>query len=162
MRLNIGCGEYYAKGWTNVDCTREDDGPQPDVVASADSLPFEDESAEKIYTGHFFEHISLDGIPAVLKEFDRVLKKDGQLLIVGPDLDRAISDFPDMVAPILNGEGRWEGDAHLWESRETTMVDILRENGWNAEPLPIASTDDTAWPITSKIGWQFAIEVTKR
>lgn len=161
MRVNLGCGEFYAQGWTNVDRTRADGGPQPDVLASAESLPFEDGSVTVLYAGHVFEHIALDDIPAVLSEVRRVLVDHGVFFVVGPDLDRALESYPEAVNDILYGGCRWEGDEHLWESRESTMVDILQDNGWKTFPVPIAEVDDEAWPVTSKIGWQFAIVCTK-
>lgn len=157
MKVNIGCGEFYAQGWTNVDRTKVEGGPQPDIVASADDLPFEDGDVEYLYAGHVLEHIDIKGIPAILAEFARVLSEDGTLLVVGPDLDRARESHPEAVEGILHGDCRWEGDEHLWESRESTMLDLLEASGWATHPLPIEKVDDTFWPLTSKIGWQFAI-----
>lgn len=161
MKLNIGCGEYYADGWTNVDMTKVDGGPQPDVVAPAHDLPFRKSSATQVYAGHVLEHIALEDVPAVLDEFKRVLRKNGQLLVVGPDLDRALASFPEEVETIRHGGNRWEGDKHLWESTETQTVELLHTAGWDTTTIPIADVDLDVWPVTSLIGWQFAILATK-
>lgn len=161
MKLNIGCGDFYAQGWTNVDQVKIDGGPQPDVIASAEKLPFRKSSTTHVYAGHVLEHIALEDIPAVLKEFDRVLRKAGLLMLVGPDLDRALQSYPGMVDAIRNGGCRWEGDKHLWESTETKTLEILRENGWTVTAIPIEDVDEDVWPVVSKIGWQFAILATR-
>lgn len=161
MKVNIGCGEFYAEGWTNVDRTKVEGGPQPDIVASADSLPFEDGSIDYLYAGHVLEHIDLADIPSILAEFSRVLSEDGTLLVVGPDLDRALESYPEAVDDIRYGGCRWEGDEHLWESRESTMESLLEDSGWSTQPVDINEVDDSFWPLTSKIGWQFAILAAK-
>lgn len=159
--INVGCGEFRADGWINIDMTSEDGGPQPDIQASADDLPFEDKSVHRIYAGHVLEHISLDAVPEVLKEFKRVLADDGILAIVGPDLTRAEESFPDEIDNIKYGADRWAGDVHLWDSRESTMLSILLENGWAVEAVPIESDALNDWPVASRIGWQFAVMATQ-
>lgn len=151
MRLNLGCGEFPAAGWVNVDCHA---GLKPDVVADLAALPFPNDAAEMIYAGHVFEHVARDRLPDVLAEIARVL--DGPLMVVGPDLTRAEQDWPEMVDEIKAGAGRWPGDAHLWDSREDIMLELLRDAGFTADPLPVASVTGE-WPVTSRIGWQFAI-----
>lgn len=156
MKVNLGCGEFYAEGWTNVDRTEEEDGPQPDVIASATDLPFPDGSVSQLYAGHVLEHVALETVPDILAEIKRVLSPEGMLMIVGPDIDRARESYPEAVEGILHGDCRWEGDEHLWESRESTVVDLLNEGGWFALPIPITDVKPE-WPVTSRIGWQFAI-----
>lgn len=159
MKLNLGCGEYPATGWVNIDL-RDHDGPTPDVIADLADLPFPDCSAEAVYAGHVFEHVALDDLPAVLAEINRVMALDAVLMVVGPDLDRAEADWPERIRDIVHGAGRWPGDAHLWDSREPLMLRLLVDNGWAANPLPIVEVPST-WPVTSRIGWQFAIEATR-
>lgn len=160
MRLNLGCGAFPADGWVNVDL--RDDGPQPDVIADITDLPFEDNEAAAVYAGHVFEHIDLGDIAAALAEVDRVLAPDGVLMVVGPDLDRAESEFPDAVPDIVHGHPNPErpGEAHLWDSREALMLRLLIDNGWDAHTLPIVAVP-SSWPVVSRIGWQFAIEATR-
>lgn len=155
MKINLGCGEFRAEGWVNVDIYNGD-GPLPDIVASAYNMPFDDNSVTHLYAGHFLEHIALEDLPLILTEIKRILTLDGEVMFVGPDLTRAEENWPEMIAPILNGEGRWHGDAHLWESREETILDLLEKENWEASAIPIADVD-IKWPVTSYIGWQYAI-----
>ena len=56
------------------------------VVADLVKLPFESETYDFIYLIETLEHIIPDNIDNVLGELNRVLKKDGQLIITVPSL----------------------------------------------------------------------------
>jgi predicted SAM-dependent methyltransferase len=163
LQINVGCGEFRAEGWLNVDIYSGEEGqPKPDIIASAENLPFADGVVDRLYAGHVLEHIELETVPAILQEFRRVLKPTGGMLLVGPDLDRAEVSFPEYVDIIKTGGHRWPGDAHLWESRGTTMLELLQGSGFDvaeAEIGPVFLSE--TWPITSGAGWQFAIFATK-
>lgn len=155
VRINVGCGVHLAKGWTNIDVHYGDD-VYPDITASATDLPFEDSSVDKIYAGHFLEHVDLgEPMKKVLDEFRRVLTIDGEAMFVGPDLTRAEKDWPEMIEAIEAHEGDWEGHGHSWDSREETILDFLKEFGWDAVAIPIEHVPEP-WPVVSRIGWQCA------
>lgn len=157
MKLNIGCGEFYVEGWTNVDITREEGGPQPDVIAYAHDLPFEDGSASHVYAGHLLEHVELSDVKSILREFRRVLSDTGELMLTGPDLDRAVVGWPELLDELRYGAQRWHGDTHYWESTEAKVLELLEEDGWKAAPVPITQVP-SIWPLASQIGWQYAIK----
>lgn len=159
--INVGCGEFSAEGYVNVDITSEEGGPQPDIIASALDLPFTKDSAERIYAGHVLEHLAYEDVPKALKEFERVLKKDGILMVVGPDADRARVSYPELLHGILHGDSRWPGDTHLWPSTESTTLALLIAAGWSAVPIPVTSPMLNDWPLVSDVGWQFAIAATR-
>lgn len=81
MRLNLGSGLQQIAGWTAVDI---DPDLHPDVVASIEELPFEDNSVDEIYASHVLEHVKYDS-PA-LSEWLRVLKPGGICTVIVPDL----------------------------------------------------------------------------
>ncbi len=84
MKLHIG-GTARKEGWTILDV---EERPEVDVIANAEQLPFEDGSAEAIYASHVLEHFSLATVPKVLREWNRVLVRGGQLYLSVPDLDK--------------------------------------------------------------------------
>lgn len=151
MDLNIGCGDYPAPGWVNVDHTH----PHANVHANLTALPFPDSSAERVYAGHVLEHVWLHDLPTALAELRRVLS--GTLMVVGPDLTRAIRGYPEAVRDVVAGAGRWPGDDHRWPSREANTIRYLTAAGFTCHPLPVADVPPP-WPVTSRIGWQFAVE----
>jgi len=83
--LNIACGGRYHKDWVNIDFNAESNNVKK--VNILGGLPFEDNSMDVVYSSHFLEHLSQEQADFVLKESQRVLKKDGIIRIVVPDLD---------------------------------------------------------------------------
>lgn len=84
LRLHIG-GEAAKPGWTIVNIQA---GPHVDVVGTCTDLSrFENSSVVEIYASHVLEHLGyLDEMPLALKEFRRVLKPGGRLMLSVPDL----------------------------------------------------------------------------
>ena len=91
--LNIGCGAYYSTNteWTNVDFISYD----KQVIAHnlLQGIPFKDDSFDLLYHSHVLEHFSKKDGENLLKECHRVLKKDGIIRIVVPDLERLAIDY---------------------------------------------------------------------
>ncbi len=78
-KLNIGAGHSYIPGFTNIDIS-----PSAEVMLdlSTDSLPFDDDSVDLIFSYHTLEHIP-DYLRA-LGEIHRVLKHGAPLLVGVP------------------------------------------------------------------------------
>lgn len=160
MKVNVGCGEFRAEGWLNVDMTKTDGGPQPDIVASATDLPFEDASVDRLYAGHVLEHLTPEDVVKALREFRRVIRPEGKVMIVLPDLDVAEAKYPDLVDSVRYGGDRWGGDRHLWESRPRNFAQMLVDAGEpNARWIPITSLIGTEWPVVAYVDWQYAFEL---
>lgn len=74
------------KGWKEVRLDL-DERVKPDVVASITSMPnVKSGTFDGVYSCHCLEHIYCYEVPLALKEFRRVLKKDGFVVIQVPDL----------------------------------------------------------------------------
>lgn len=63
----------------------------PDVVADARTLPFENCFADVVFSSHTLEHFSFQETVSILKEWVRVLKIGGQFNLVVPNLKWASS-----------------------------------------------------------------------
>jgi SAM-dependent methyltransferase len=163
MRLNVGCGEFRQDGWVNIDVTRND-SVQPDIIAHATDLPFEDGSVARVYMGHVLEHLTKDNAIVALREVRRVLEPGGRLCVVGPDIELALHLFPTdtkLHAEIRAGGGRWPGDAHLWDSTGQETACLAIQSGWMmTEPCQIQHVPPE-WPVVSRVGWQFGMLATK-
>lgn len=93
--LNVGCGQRAisilgsslpAEGWREL---RLDIDPKvdPDIVASmTDMAPVPDGSVDAVWSSHNLEHLDPHEAPVALREFLRVLKPGGTLLLTVPDL----------------------------------------------------------------------------
>lgn len=87
-RINLGCGNIYIadKDWINCDYN-----PINSSVKRADlldHLPISDNSAELVYSSHFFEHIPRSKVSYFLNECKRVLAPGGVIRLVLPDLEK--------------------------------------------------------------------------
>lgn len=84
-RLNLGCGENKMDGYINVDIRSE---VNPDVVWDLEEFPYpwNDSSIDEIHTSHTVEHIPYQKQDTMMKEFFRILKSGGKLIITCPDI----------------------------------------------------------------------------
>ena len=85
MKLNLGCGEVKKDGYINVDIRVE---VNPDVVWDLEVFPYPwlDNSIDEIYTSHTVEHIPYGKQDKMMREFFRILKPKGKLIILCPDI----------------------------------------------------------------------------
>lgn len=93
--LHVGCGaltkanttkEFASEKWEEVRLDI-DESVEPDIVASMLNLGMiQSNSFDAIYSSHNIEHVFSHEIPMMLKEFIRVLNKDGILVINCPNL----------------------------------------------------------------------------
>jgi len=65
-------------------------------------LPFHENMATHIYTSHFLEHLYPNEAELLLKDAYKVLKKGGVIRISVPDLEYAISLYPQEKKDMLN------------------------------------------------------------
>lgn len=162
MKLNVGCGDHYAAGWTNLDLDR-DLHRQPDLIGDLTHLPSEVVDLERVYCGHVLEHLPLDDVDLALRELHRRARPGAELLVVGPDCVRArrlhavgVIDAATLEGAV-HGAGRWAGDEHLWECHEQALLDLLTAAGWgHVRPVPVAPAPLIGWPVTSFVSWQCA------
>lgn len=93
--LHVGCGNMtkeYTTPAFNTDEWKEvradiNEDVKPDIIASmTDMSSIEDNSFDAIYSSHNIEHLFPHEVPLAIKEFLRVLNKDGYLIITCPDL----------------------------------------------------------------------------
>lgn len=163
MKINVGCGEFPAKGWVNLDVTHESADLRWDAV---NGLPPEiDEPIERIYAGHVLEHLEKDLVVPMLVswlEHPQVSTKT-LMAVVGPDCDIALEWLKDgrltqeeYDVMESGGARRWPGDSHLWRSTGAETYHLVRAAGWGiAHPYSLGLLSLDGWPVTSLIGWQF-------
>jgi SAM-dependent methyltransferase len=91
--VNVGCGlpehsrlPRYFDSWRQL---RVDIDPamKPDIRADLTDLsPIADGTADAVWASHCLEHLYQHQVPVALKEFRRVLREDGFLCVIVPDL----------------------------------------------------------------------------
>lgn len=154
-RLNLGCGNFKVRKWVNVDVQRNEH-VHPDVEADIRSLPYQDGTVEAVYLGHVLEHLPENEVVAALVEAARVLRDDGRICIVGPDLD-IMEPGTDEYRDAQVGALRWDTDAHKWDCTAAALVRLCADAGLHMRQVPITSPLLDEWPVTSRIWWQAAL-----
>jgi SAM-dependent methyltransferase len=91
--VNVGCGlpehsslPRYFDSWRQLRVDI-DSAMKPDIRADLTDLsPLADGTADAIWASHCLEHLYQHQVPVALKEFRRVLREDGFLCVIVPDL----------------------------------------------------------------------------
>ncbi len=101
-----------------------DPATQPDVVASIKAMPMvENASFDALWSSHNLEHLYAHEVPAALKEFRRVLRPDGFLLLTLPDMEAiaAVIARGDIEKPLVTSLA----------GESLTAIDMLY--GWRSQ-----------------------------
>lgn len=85
VNLHLGCGGKRWEGWENVDF-----GGAADTKADLRALPFADNYADQAAAIHVVEHFYLWEVEALLREWKRVLKPGGYLVLELPCMDKIL------------------------------------------------------------------------
>jgi len=145
IKLNLGCGDKILDGYVNVDVVQERAGRQPDVNCDIRNLGvFTDNYSDEILAVHVVEHFWRWEIEAVIKEWVRVLKPGGKIILECPNLMTACQEFiknPDKSSQpgtegqrtmwVFYGDPKWEDPlmVHRWGYTPTSLASLMRTCG---------------------------------
>ncbi len=129
--LNVGCGTKMDWGWNNLDFSYYTrlaprrrltrvlkrigvlsqyryemvSSVDPDIISwdLRKGIPFTDQTFDVVYHSHMLEHIDHDLAPGFIQECRRVLKPNGILRVVVPDLEQLICEYSTSLAEIRSG-----------------------------------------------------------
>jgi len=120
VKIQFGSGGNILPGWTNL---QESNG---DITKT---LPYGDESVDYILAEHVVEHVTHQEAWRFFKECQRVLKTDGVLRVVVPDLVKIFynvsEDYKQLIAGQIDGWLRVAG-IFTWHGGEVTHEDIVK------------------------------------
>lgn len=144
IRLNLGCGDKILDGYINVDVVESRAGKKPDVLSDLRELhAFEDNMADEVMAVHVVEHFWQWEIVDILKEWTRVLKPGGKMILECPNLISAAEEFlknPDHAA--IGGK---EGQRSMWVFYgDPAWRDPLMIHRWGYTPRSLAATMEAA------------------
>ena len=103
--LNLGCGRRFHPVWTNVNFTSTGEG----VIAHdlTKGIPFPDASFDVVYHSHLLEHFPKTAVELFLKECCRVLRPQGVLRVVVPDLEQIARTYLIALEKASSGSQEW-------------------------------------------------------
>jgi SAM-dependent methyltransferase len=145
VKLNLGCGDKILPGYVNVDVVEARAGMRPDVVCDLHDLaPFDDASADEILSVHVVEHFWRWEIRDVMREWVRVLKPGGRMIVECPNLQSACRTFLENPAEfakedrsgqrtmwVFYGDPAWKDPLmiHRWGYTPESLKELLTEVG---------------------------------
>lgn len=124
--LNLGCGKRVLAGFINVDKFCDVAGL---FKADIYRLPFKGNSTDAIFSAHSLEHLPIRRAYLALRDWHRVLKPDGTVLLSMPDLDMIMTILLKKDLPMK--ARRWfmytlfgyQADMEVSKSEEDPSVD---------------------------------------
>lgn len=135
LRLNLGSGRHP---WPNARNRDYEEGA--DEIGPVNQLPeYPDGSVDEIYAIHLFEHLSRLEAPHALREWWRVLKPGGKLVLELPCLDKIAQmivngeDRPGLTLFGVFGDVREKSPymAHKWCYTKKELSSIMQEAGFS-------------------------------
>lgn len=136
LLLNLGCGMRVHPAWQNFDLQPLREGVMKLDVRGP--LPFADGSARVVYHSHVLEHLDRVTAERFLRECRRVLRADGVLRVVVPDLEGICRAYLGAIDRV--DAGRAEAtDEHGWMQLELLDQCVRTVSGgemlkWWVEP----------------------------
>lgn len=137
-RVNIGSGGNPVKGWINVDLD-----PRADVNADVRKLPFDTASVDVAQAIHVIEHIYYWDVQDTLKEWLRILKPGGKLILECPDILKCARnlveayDRGELASPRLTiwgmfGDPHYKNELmmHKWGYMPETLIAEMEKAGF--------------------------------
>lgn len=134
IRLNLGGRGTKIEGFKTVDLSEEHD---VDIRSDVSDLSmFEDGSVTELYCSQVLEHFPHVKTDSVLKEWHRVLKKGGKIVIGVPDFARAIELYQlhgltDWVMNFLYGDQGYPLAYHYRPFTFSSLAAILDKAGFS-------------------------------
>lgn len=128
MKLLLGCGGQKIEGWIGVDI---EPSVKPDILDNIITLTtIENNSVDSIKSVHSLEHLSYKNALIALKNWHRILKKNGELSIEIPDFKKAF----DMVLS-TNDKERYYGVNGVFGDVNTNNMYLTHKFGWTYQTL---------------------------
>lgn len=150
VRLNLGCGRDYKKGYINVDVVT--DFPVDVIADLSKPLPFKSNYADEILASDILEHFTKEDGEIFLQECYRVLKVGGVLILRTHNIEQIIKQFYDdsfVMRHFIYGNTEKTGvwGAHKYAYEEQELNSLLNYMGFTGITI---SHEETNFYIIAK------------
>jgi predicted SAM-dependent methyltransferase len=139
LKLDIGCGTQKLEGYIGVDAYVE-----TDIKAEMWAIPLGDGTVDEIYSSHALEHVPMAQVQPTLREWLRILRPGGTLVLQVPNLDYAarfwLTHKPDEHAwaeMILFGNQAHAGEFHKCGFTPMGIQGDLQQSGFIVDQVAI-------------------------
>jgi SAM-dependent methyltransferase len=147
--LNIGCGYIAHPEWVNLDVV-----PTMPIVKSFDlrrGLPASNGTIDVCYHSHVLEHLSRTEAQILIQDCFRVLKSDGILRVVVPDLEMIVREYLRSLEDSISGGSAQDYDWMVLELLDQVGRD--RKGGEMAQYLNQAHLENEKF-VLSRVGFE--------
>ncbi|MDE0863627.1 MAG: methyltransferase domain-containing protein [Rubripirellula sp.] len=149
--LNVGCGRRFHPDWTNIDLVAS--SPEVREYDLRKGLPFPDGSFDAVYHSHVLEHLDPTSAEEMLRECVRVLKPEGVLRIVVPDLEGIAREYlRTLESAASDRDNPAAVFSHQWMTRELLDQMCRQKLGGEMGQLMRTSHEAEQAYIYSRIG----------
>lgn len=124
--LNIGCGHNYHPDWINLDLHRTEFVKYYNIK---NKLPFPPDSIDVIYHSHVLEHIDKSLAKKFIADCYRVLKPNGIIRVVIPDLEQICLEYLSNLKKGFNLNDQKAILNYKWNKMELFDQIVRRKNG---------------------------------
>jgi len=166
IKLNLGARDRRIPGFKNMDI---DAHAGVDFVGDVSNLSqFPDGSVDEIYASHILEHFEHHRTLAVLKEWCRVLRPGGRLLVGVPDFARAVELYQTMgldewIIRFLCGDQEYKTAYHYTLFDEDRLSQQLRAAGFSdvfrVEQFPLENDGDCSNLVSTVDGQNVSLNL---
>ena len=106
--INIGCGSTYHRDWVNLDLVSNSSEVQAFDIRAP--LPFRNNYFNCSYTSHVIEHLTQEEAESLISECFRILKPQGIVRIIVPDLEGIVRAYLGALEQVESGDLSAEAD----------------------------------------------------
>ena len=133
--LNVGSGHHNMPNAVNIDLYDD----RADLKADASDLHmYGDNSVDVVVASQILEHFTFEGGKKALREWFRVLKPGGELVVSVPDMGAVVPLFADMPDGLQAGTMYFfygaqggPGDVHMSGYTQYSLHKLLNEIGFD-------------------------------
>ncbi|MFN2537826.1 MAG: glycosyltransferase, partial [Mycobacteriales bacterium] len=161
MRVNLGCGQAYMEGWTNVDESRD---VKADIyMEAAEFLRQYASEIDEIYMGHVLEHIMPGDALVTLRLMNERLRPGTMVSAVTPDMDAIFQAYLD--GEISNDKvnasfiySYVQPSPHIWCYGPESLAELFRRAGFkDVQPIDPSSWGPVFWKEGEESQWQCGV-----
>jgi ubiquinone/menaquinone biosynthesis C-methylase UbiE len=145
MKLNLGCGgRVFGGDWINVDVIEQSPSTAVQYLKAdvSQRLPFDDDSADEVFSCHVLEHLWPWDVECILKDWIRVLKPGGAFVVECPNIAGAAAllmaaEYAESADLLTTAMFAFYGDPgyktieqrHKWGYTPKTLLALFRSLG---------------------------------
>ncbi len=159
--INLGCGNVFHPDWINLDLA-----PSHAQIIACDirqNLPYPDNFFDACYSSHVIEHLKPEICHQFLRECQRILKPNGIIRVVVPDLEAIAKTYLSILAKIEKGDTSAEAN-YDWILLELYDQTVRTFSGGAMKPFLINPNLQNKDFVLSRIGQEanFYFSSTKK